>query len=503
MRRARTCGIAAASGSQITRIPSPGFPPIAPARIRAGFMPHASALSSSRPAESPARAELRAVARLALPLAGANLVQMAVYAVDVIFVARLGTENLAASSLAVTVFGLMMWSMTGLVGAAAPLIAAELGRKKHSVREVRRTMRMGMWLTLLCGLLVMAMCAGGERFMLLTGQNPRIAALAGGFLQILMWAAIPHIATWLLRTFVSTLGRAGIATAVTVLALAANIVGNYAFVFGHFGAPAMGLNGSALSSVLTGCVTLAAYVVIVMTDRRFRRYQIFGRWWRSDWPRFFDLLRIGLPITTIILAEGGLFSSAAFLMGLIGEAQLAGHTVALQIAALAFQVPFGIGQAATIRVGYHYGAGDSAAVSRAGRAALILAVVYMAAPAALMLLAPRLLLALYVDPAAPANAAMAAFAVQFLAVAAAFQLFDGVQAVLAGALRGLQDTRVPMVMALTGYWLVGFAVSIWLGLATPLGGLGVWIGLAIGLVVVATLLLWRWNARGRLGLLPS
>jgi len=469
--------------------------------MAAGFMLQTSAPSLRQ--ESPTRAELRALVALALPLAGANLIQMAVYAVDVIFVARLGPEALAASSLAVTVFGLMMWSMTGLVGAAAPLIAAELGRKKHSVREIRRTMRMALWLTLLSGLLVMAICLAGERFMLLTGQEPRVAAPAGQFLRILMWAAIPHIGAWLLRTFVSTLGRAGIATAVTVLALVVNSMGNYALVFGNLGAPALGLDGSAISSVITACVTLLAYVAIVLGDRRFRRYRLFGRWWRSDWPRFADLLRIGMPITAIILAEGGLFSSAAFLMGLIGQAELAGHTIALNIAALAFQVPFGIGQAVTIRVGYHFGAGDRAAVSRAGRVGLGIALGYMALPAALMLFAPRLVLSIYIDPDAAANAAMVAFAVQYLAVAAAFQLFDGGQAVLAGALRGLQDTRVPMIMALAGYWLVGFVVSAWLGLATPLGGFGVWLGLAVGLVVVAGLLLWRWNARESFGLLPA
>ena len=213
-------------------------------------------------------------------------------------------------------------------------------------------------------------------------------------------------------------------------------------------------------------------------------------------------MRIGLPIALIILAEGGLFSSAAFLMGLIGKAELAGHTVALQVAALAFQIPFGIGQAATIRVGYFFGAGDREAIGRAGRAALILALSYMALPAALMIFAPVFVLQLYVDPNAPENAAMVGYAVQFLMVAAAFQLFDGVQAVLAGALRGLQDTRVPMIIALTGYWLFGFATSAVLGFFTPLRGLGVWFGLAVGLVVVAALLYHRWQRRESLGLLP-
>ncbi|WP_088311417.1 MATE family efflux transporter [Novosphingobium sp. B 225] len=451
---------------------------------------------------SPLRTELRATLQLAAPLAIANLLQMLVYAIDVIFVARLGEAELAASSLATTLFGLMMWCTIGLTGACAPLISAELGRRRHAVREVRRSVRMALWLAVICGLLAMAVSANGERLMLLAGQDPEVSRLAGRFLEILLWATIPNIMAGVLRNAVSALGRPVFATAITALAIVVNAAGNYVFVFGHFGAPAMGLDGSALSSVLTALAMLAAYVAAIQADRRLRRYHLFGRWWRAEWARFRDMLRIGLPIALIILAEGGLFSSAAFLMGLIGQAQLAGHTVALQVAALAFQIPFGIGQAATIRVGYHYGAGDIAAVGHAGKAALILALGYMALPAALMIGVPRWVLSLYVDPAAPQNARMVGFAVQYLVVAAAFQLFDGMQAVLAGALRGLQDTRVPMLLALTGYWLFGFTTSAALGFLTSLGGLGVWLGLAMGLVVVSALLLHRWQKREQLGLVP-
>lgn len=448
------------------------------------------------------RIEMRETLLLAVPLAAANLLQMLIYAVDVIFVARLGETALAAASLATTLFGLMMWCFSGLTSACSPLIAAELGRRAHAVREVRRTLRMALWLAACCGLAGMAVASQGEAILRAAGQDPDVSAQAGRFLQILLWAMIPNVLASVLRNFVSTLGRPVFATAITVLAILVNALGNYIFVFGNFGAPALGLDGSAISSVLTAIVMLLAYMAVIASDRRMRRYRVFGRWWRPEWSRFAEVVRIGLPIALIILAEGGLFSSAAFLMGLIGRAELAGHTVALQVAALAFQIPFGIGQAATIRVGYFYGAGDREAIGRAGRAALILALGYMALPAALMLFAPVFVLQLYVDPQAPENAAIVGYAVQFLMVAAAFQLFDGVQAVLAGALRGLQDTRVPMIIALTGYWLFGFATSAVLGFLTPLRGLGVWFGLAVGLVVVAALLHYRWQRRESLGLLP-
>ena len=463
-------------------------------------MPLRSASPLASP--SPFRTEFRATLRLAVPLATANLLQMLVYAMDVIFAARLGQQALAASSLGVTIIGLMMWCFSGLTGACAPLIAAELGRRAHAVREVRRSARMALWLSVLCGLIGMAIAANGETILLATGQDPVIAARAGEFMGVLLWAMIPLIWANVLRSFVSALGRPAFATLITFLAILVNGLGNYAFVFGHLGAPELGLTGSALASVLTGWITVIAYVGLIYGDRRLRRYHVLGRWWRPEWQRLRKLLAIGLPIAAIILAEGGLFSSAAFLMGLIGEAQLAGHTIALQVAALAFQVPFGIGQAVTIRVGYHFGAGDRAAVSRAGQAALVLVLAYLALPAALMVFAPRLVLSLYIGSDAWSAAPMVLFAVQYLAIAAAFQLFDGAQAVLAGALRGLQDTRMPMVLALVGYWIFGFGTSVLFGFFTPLSGLGVWLGLAVGLVVVTGLLLWRWRARERLGLLP-
>lgn len=449
---------------------------------------------------APWRTELRATLRLSWPLALANLLQMLVHAVDVIFVARLGETELAASALGIALFGLLMWAFSGLTGIVAALIAEELGRRAHSVREVRRSVRMGLWLALLSGVVGMAICWWGEALLLATGQDAHIAGRAGDFLRIIMWAMVPMVAASVLRNFVSALGRPIFATAITALALGASLLFNWMFVFGNLGAPALGLEGSALASVFTALFVVASYLVAIAMDRRLRRYRIFGNWWRPEWTRFGEILRLGSPIMIIIIAEAGLFSGAALLMGRIGASELAGHTVALQIAALAFQVPFGVGQAVTIRVGYHFGAGDRTAIGRAGWVGLGLAAVFMVVPASLMLFAPTMLLSIYVDPAAPANAALVGFAVQYMLVAAAFQLFDGLQAVAAGALRGLQDTRTPMWIAIFSYWVPGIGVALWLGFRTPLEGTGVWIGLATGLMCAAVLLCWRWSWRERLGL---
>ena len=444
--------------------------------------------------------ELRATLGLAVPLAATNLLQMLIHAVDVIFIARLGDQPLAASSLAIAIFGLTVWAMTGLVGACAPLIAAERGRRLHSVREIRRTVRMGMWVAVAFGLVGMGIGYSGEAILLASGQDPRIAGLAGDFLAIIGWAMVPMILAGVFRTFVAALGKPGYATAITLLALGANALGNWALVFGNLGLPALGLTGSALSSVITALAMLAAYVVVIGRDRTLRRYRIFGRWWRPEWSRLKQIMVIGTPIALTVLAEAGLFSGAALLMGRIGETELAAHTLALNLAALAFQIPFGTAQAATIRVGFHHGAGDRVAAGRAGWVSLAIGTGFMCMTALSMVLVPTYLLRIYVDPAAPGNAALIAFALQYLVWAAIFQLADGVQAVGAGALRGLQDTRVPMWIAIFSYWMPGFGMAIWLGFYTPLEGTGVWIGLATGLFFAAALLLWRWARRDALGL---
>ena len=449
---------------------------------------------------SPWRTEFVATLRLGWPLALANLLQMLVYAVDVIFVARLGEIPLAAASLGIALFGTLMWAFSALTGMVAALISAALGRGVGMVRAVRRATRMALWLAVLCGALMMIPCIYAAEIMLATGQDPQVAARSGEFLAILMWASVPMIVANVLRNYIAALGKPVFATVIIGLAVGVAALGNYALVFGNLGAPAMGLEGSALAGVITSLFTVAAYVAAILADRGLARYRVFGRLWHPDWKVFGQLVRLGTPVSLMVVAEAGLFNGAAFMMGRIGATELAGHTIALQVAALAFQVPFGLSQAATIRVGYHYGAQDRAGIGRAGWSAIGLGGGFMLLTAGVMLLAPQVVLSIYVDVDAPRNAAMVAFAMKFLTVAAAFQLFDGIQAVAGGALRGLQDTRVPMVIALFSYWVPGLAAMVWLGFFTPLAGMGIWLGLLVGLVCAAGLLLGRWMRRERLSL---
>ena len=448
------------------------------------------------------RAEIGSTMHLAAPLVLANLLQMLTYAIDVIFIARLGSDELAASALAVAIFGLLVWSLQGMTGAAAPIMSAELGARAPALRPVRRTMRMALWVAVLTGAGAMVICAFAETLMHATGQPAHIAQMAGEYMNLLLWATIPMVLSGVLRAFVSTLGRPFFATAITALAIGVNALGNYMLIFGNWGAPALGLEGAAIATIITGWAIVLFYVIAIALDPKLARYHVFGFFWRPDWVRFKEIVRIGTPIGFTIMAEAGIFGAAAFLMGRIGALELAAHTLALQIAALAFQIPQGISQAATIRVGYFFGARDAEGVRRAGWTSLVLAVGVKFITASLLVFAPLWLLQLYIDPWAPENAAMVAFALSYLTIAAAFQFVDAVQVVAAGALRGLQDTRVPMWIAIFSYWVPGFGFAAGLSMMTDLEGVGVWIGLATGLIVAAILLLRRWLAREKLGLLP-
>ncbi len=461
-------------------------------------MAHPHALS--RPPATIA-AEVGALARLAGPLVAANLLQMAVFAVDVVFVARLGPVPFAAATLGVFLFHILAFGLVGLVGAAEPLIAAAIGRRAGAVRQVRRSFRMALWLAVGGGLVVVGVMNLAEQLLRAAGQDPVVAAEAGRFCRILSVAVIPAVASALMRLTAAALGRPGWALIVTAISLVVGIAANYALVFGHFGAPALGLAGSALASVTVSIVATFAYATILLTDRRLRRFRLFGRWWRPEGSRMVEIARLGAPIALGWIAEGGLFGGAGLLMGMISVTAIDAHAVALNIAAIAFQLPFGIAQAATIRVGFAYGAGDARWIGRAGTVAIGAGIGIMVLTAALFWAIPALLVRIYLDPVR--EAAVATMAIELLGIAALFQLFDGAQAVAAGVLRGIQDTRVPMMIQIFGYWAIGFATAAALGFGAGLGAPGIWWGLAAGLLAVSLLLLWRWSARGRLGLMPG
>ena len=341
-----------------------------------------------------------------------------------------------------------------------------------------------------------------EAILILIGQDADLAAGAGAMVRGLQWALLPYLAYITLRNFVAALERPIWGVIVTLVAVPFNALFGWLLIFGQFGLPALGLQGAGLASFLTSIFMFLGMALVVSLDREFRRYHLFGRFWVADWGRFRTVWRVGLPIAITLALEVTVFNAAVFLMGLIGRSSLAAHAIALQLASLVFMVPMGIGQAATVRVGYFHGRRDPAAVGRAGWTALICGTGFALCSATLLMTAPRFLIGAFIDVDAPGNAEVTGLAISFLSVAALFQLGDCGQAVGAGLLRGLQDTRVPMIFAAVGYWVIGIGVGTLLAFPLGMNGLGIWLGLASGLGVVAILIVWRWSQREKLGLVP-
>lgn len=446
------------------------------------------------------RAEIRATLLLAYPLVLTNLTQALIHATDVVLLGWAGPRALAAGSLGVNLYTAFVIFGMGLVTATAPMLARELGARRHSVREVRRTVRQGMWAAAAFALPVSAILWNGEAILLALGQDPELSADAASFVRALQWGFLPALLFLVLRSFVAALERPIWSLVISIGGVAANAFLNYVLIFGHLGFPALGLLGSGIGSAITNLLMFAGMALVVTRHPRFRRYRLFGRFWRPDRQRFRDVWKLGLPIAVTLGLEITIFNAAVFIMGLFGTASLAAHAIAIQIAALSFMVPLGLSQAVTVRVGLALGRGDPAGITRAGWTSFVLGVGFMALMGLLMLAAPRPLVHLFLDESDPANAPVIALAVSFIGVAALFQIFDGAQAVGAGMLRGLHDTTVPMIYAACGYWVIGLGVGLALAFGAGWRGLGIWIGLAAGLAVVALLMLIRWTRRERLRL---
>lgn len=445
------------------------------------------------------RAELRASLALAWPLILANLTQQLIQATDIVLMGRLGAAQLAAATLALNLTFTFNLLLLGMVTATSPMMATALGKRSNAVRDVRRTFRAGVWLMLFAMPPYWLLLWHVGFFMRHFGISEELASQGQTFLRAYMWSAAPWLLFQLLRNFVSALERPRIVLWLSIAGILLNALLSWTLIFGKFGWPAFGLVGGGLGSTLTWICLCAAMVGVISVDRRFRRFHLFGRWWRFDGQRFWAMIRLGWPIGLTMALEMGVFALAAYFMGWLGADAVAAHAIALQIAAITFMVPLGLGQAATVRVGLALGRRDADGVTRAGWTAWVMGVGFMGAMALVMWLAPRPLITLFLTDV-PANAAVIALAVSFLQVAAAFQLVDGAQVIGAGMLRGLHDTRWPLVFALVGYWVVGLGIGSWLAFGRDWRGVGIWVGLASGLAAVAVLMLARWVLRDRIGL---
>ncbi|SEB34986.1 multidrug resistance protein, MATE family [Nitratireductor aquibiodomus] len=452
----------------------------------------------ARAPANPWTAEARAMLALAWPMVLTNLAQIAMTTTDVMMMGRLGPDSLAAGTLGYNLYFAPLIFGLGLLLATSPMMASALGRKLHSLRDVRRTVRQGLWLAIAVSIPIWLLLWQSERILLWMGQEPTLASIAGSYVRTLQWAALPFFGYIVLRSFISALERPGWALTIMFIMVAFNVLANWCLMFGNLGFPALGVPGSGIATTLSSILMFFGLVLVVSVERQFRRYQLFGRFWRSDWPRFFELIRLGLPIAGSMTFEVTIFNAAALLMGLISAPALAAHAIAIQIASISFMVPMGLSQAATVRVGRAFGAQNLDGITRAGWTAFVMGVGFMALMALLMVTIPRPLIGAFIDLDLPENAEVIGLAVTFLAFAGLFQIFDGAQAVAAGMLRGLHDTKVPMIYSLFGYWGLGMTSSVVLAFTLGMDGPGIWIGLVSGLAIVSVLLYVRWLRRERL-----
>ncbi|OUS35555.1 MATE family efflux transporter ['Osedax' symbiont bacterium Rs2_46_30_T18] len=441
--------------------------------------------------------ELSKTFSLAWPLVIAQLAVIAINTTDVVMMGWLGPEYLAAGTLSTAIVHPFLLAGLGLLSVVTPLVAQNLSTKNYT--EIRRTTRQGLWLAALMSLIFVPLLLQIESIILMLGLDASVAKLAATYMDTAVWYLIPVFLFFVLRNLVSAHSDTKVILQITLVAIALNALGNYALMFGHFGFERMELRGAGISTTFVNTMMFLALLGYVLKHPRYKKYSILVRIYKPDWSIFRKILKLGGPVGLMIASESGLFSAAAILMGWLGTAELAGHAIALQITAIAFMIPLGLSNATTIRVGYAYGLANSSAVNVAGWVSIGLGIGCMIITLIIFYLFPQWLIHLFLDPEIAANATAIAYAVSYLLVVTLFQIADGGQVVAAAALRGINDTKVPMYVAIVGYWIVGMPVAYILGFTFELRGVGVWLGLAAGLIFVAIVLIYRfWRLAGNL-----
>jgi MATE family multidrug resistance protein len=440
---------------------------------------------------SPIAAEIRATLAVATPLAAANLAAQAMQLTNAVIVGHLGAVPLAAAGLGVVLYATLCMLCQGVLTAVAPLAAHAIGADDRATAG--RVAGAGLVIAAAMAAPIIVILTAVPDLLRALGYDAGLAAEIERFLHAIRWGAPGFLGSAVLRFLLVASFRTRIVVAIPVIAVPINAVLSWGLVFGHLGLPALGSAGAGCANAAMHWMTLCGFAVYMAAASRhnsiMRVQRVFG-----EIPR---ILRLGLPIGASIGLEIGVFLTTGVFMGLFGADALSAHQLVFNIVGFLFMVPLGITQAATVRVAFQLGRGAPAAARRAGFVAVGLGALFMVASAILLLAAPRALIGAYLDLADPRNQPVVAIAVRLFAIAALFQVFDGVQAIAAGALRGYRDTAVPMVIAAIGFWAIGFAGGWLLAFPLGVGPIGLWFGLALGLGVVATALTLRLKSQAR------
>lgn len=438
--------------------------------------------------------QARALLGLAVPLILSNVAGFAIHMTDVVMMGWYDVTALAGMVLASSTYFIVFITGSGFAAAVMPLVAR--AAQEGDLAEVRRVTRMGLWLTAgFAALALPALLAAGPLFEAV-GQDPAVADYAGRYLSIAGWMLVPALAIAVLRSFLSALEHAAVLLWATLGIAVLNALWGYALIFGAWGLPELGIEGAAWAALATNCLGAAALLAYAL--RTLPQYRLLQRIWRIDPPAMGRVFRLGWPIGGQLLAEVGLFAGSAVMVGWVGAVPLAAHGVALQLASLTFMLHLGLSQAATVRAGQALGRGDREGLRRSALAAVGLSTMAALLTSAAFVLWPATLLGLFVDPADPARPEVIAVGSALLLLAAVFQVFDGLQVLAIGLLRGLQDTAVPFILAALSYWAVGLPVAYALGFGLGGEAIGIWIGLVVSLAVASLLLMVRfWRLASR------
>ncbi len=437
-------------------------------------------------------AHARATLVLGLPLAGSQLAQFMLHVVDTIMMGWYGITELAAVVMGTSSFFIIFIFGAGFAQAVMPMVATALGRGDEG--QVRRDTRMAMWLSIGYGVASYPLFWWSEAILLALGQNADVARLAQDFLRIAALGMVPALLVLALRNYLSALERTQVALWVTIAAVIVNIIINWMLIFGNWGAPELGVRGAAIASVAVQVLSLIALGLYAGWLPALRRFRLFQRFWRPDWVAMRQVFRLGWPIGVTSLMEGGLFQASFLMMGWIGTVELAAHGIALQVVAMTFMVHIGLSSAGTVRVGRAHGAGEARTLRDAATTAITISVLFALAMVAVFLTLAEPILALFIDRTKPEAADIIRIGITLLAIAALFQMADAMQVIALGLLRGIRDTRVPMIAAAISYWIIGIPVSYALAFPLGYGASGLWFGLVIGLAFAAIALMWRFWA---------
>lgn len=436
-------------------------------------------------------AHLWATLTLGLPLVGSQLGQLVIHVTDTLLLGRYGVADLAAQAVASSVLIVLIVFGSGFAFAVMPLVAA--AAESGDEVQIRRVTRMGLWASMGFAAVALPVFLWIPDLFVRLGQTPEVAALADRYFAIALWSLIPALVVMLFRSYLSALEHARAVLWVTLASAVVNALVAWVLIFGHLGAPELGIVGAAIGAVVSNL--FAAVAMAVYAVWREPAHQLFVRLWRPDWFALGAVFRLGWPIALTALAEVALFSAASVMMGWVGTNALAAHGIALQLCVATFMVQLGLSQAATVRAGQAYARGDAARLRLAALAAMTLSAVAAALSVLLFVTIPGPLIGLFLSPADPDRAAIIALGSAFLAAAALFQVADSAQVIAQGLLRGVQDTRWPMIFAAASYWGVAAPVAWLLGIHLGWGGVGIWIGLAVGLFLAAVSLMLRFWVR--------